>query len=197
LHLIHSHNSGLQANIAVLLSPYITVRHYTCTKVLSVFTSRILATDLPQSHWHFKSHMKSSFHSLNFLPLFCSCQFRRLNSIQFLCCQAHILQAGISKLDSSLHLTTTVLLSLVLLNTSCNHCAWTPQKTPSSVVKEACLLIHYIIMDILLFRAFASMGTCLLNCCLAMGFTHHNMLLCYLHVTCLLILLLPYISNAY
>jgi hypothetical protein len=36
--------------------------------------------------------MKSSFHRLiNFLPLFCNCQFRRLDSIQFLCSQAHIL----------------------------------------------------------------------------------------------------------
>jgi hypothetical protein len=35
--------------------------------------------------------MKSSFHSLiPFLPLFCSCQFRRLDSIQFLCSKAHI-----------------------------------------------------------------------------------------------------------
>jgi hypothetical protein len=31
---------------------------------LSVFTSRILATDLSQSHCNFKSHMKSSCHSL-------------------------------------------------------------------------------------------------------------------------------------
>jgi hypothetical protein len=49
---------------------------------LSVFTSRILATDLEQSHCHFKSHMQSSFHSLlPFLLLFCSC---RLNSISLL-----------------------------------------------------------------------------------------------------------------
>jgi hypothetical protein len=35
----------------------------------SVFTSRIQATDLLQSHWHFNSHMKSSLHSLiHFLP---------------------------------------------------------------------------------------------------------------------------------
>jgi hypothetical protein len=54
----------------------------------SVFTSRILATDLSQSHWHIKSHMKSSFHSWTpFLPLLCSFQSRRLDSIQF---QAHI-----------------------------------------------------------------------------------------------------------
>jgi hypothetical protein len=30
----------------------------------SIFTSRILATDLSQSHWHFNSHTKSSWHSL-------------------------------------------------------------------------------------------------------------------------------------
>jgi hypothetical protein len=35
--------------------------------------------------------MKSSFHNLvHFFPSFCNCQFRRLNSIQFLCSQAHI-----------------------------------------------------------------------------------------------------------
>jgi hypothetical protein len=47
-----------------------------------IFTSRILTTDLSQSHCNFKSHMKSSFHRLTpFLPLFCNCQFR--NSTQF------------------------------------------------------------------------------------------------------------------
>jgi hypothetical protein len=61
---------------------------FTVTHALgfSVFTSRILATDLSQSHCYFKSPMKSSFHSLiPFLLLFCNCQFRRLNSIQSLC----------------------------------------------------------------------------------------------------------------
>jgi hypothetical protein len=49
----------------------------------SVFTSRILATDLQQSQCHFKSHTKSSFHSpIPFLPLFFNCQF--------FCSQAHI-----------------------------------------------------------------------------------------------------------
>jgi hypothetical protein len=55
-----------------------------------VFTSRILATG--QSQCNFKSHMKSSCHSLiPFLPLFCSCQFRRLDSIQYLGSEVHIL----------------------------------------------------------------------------------------------------------
>jgi hypothetical protein len=67
---------------------------FTATNTIgfSVFISRILATDLSQSHCNFKLHMKSSFHSLIlFWPLFCSCQFRRLDSIQFLCPQANIL----------------------------------------------------------------------------------------------------------
>jgi hypothetical protein len=73
--------------------PDLHTLQYTVTHALefSVFTtSRILATDLSQFHCHFKSHMKSSFHGLiAFLPLFCSCQFRILDSIQFLC--SHIL----------------------------------------------------------------------------------------------------------
>jgi hypothetical protein len=57
----------------------------------SVFTSRIQATDLSQSHCHFKSLVKSSYHSLvPSFPLFCSCQFRRLDSIRFLCSQAYV-----------------------------------------------------------------------------------------------------------
>jgi hypothetical protein len=47
----------------------------------SVFTSCIQTMDLWQYHCYFKSHVKSSGHSLiPFLPLFCSCQFQRLNS---------------------------------------------------------------------------------------------------------------------
>jgi hypothetical protein len=58
---------------------------------VSVFLSHILATKLQQSHCHLKSHMKSSSHRLiPFLSLFCNCHFRRLDSIQFLCSQAHI-----------------------------------------------------------------------------------------------------------
>jgi hypothetical protein len=84
----------------------------------SVCISRILATELQQAHCHFISHMNSSFHSLiHFLSLFCSAQFRRLNSIE-----AHIL-AGctVPKLDSSL--STTVLCWRTLLY---NHFARTP-----------------------------------------------------------------------
>jgi hypothetical protein len=47
--------------IAILHTFQLTVPH---ALGFSVFTSRILATDLSQSHWHFRSHMASSFHRL-------------------------------------------------------------------------------------------------------------------------------------
>jgi hypothetical protein len=63
--------------IAILHTLHVTVAH---ALGFSLFTSRILATDLSQSHCHFKSHMKFSFQSLTpFLPVFCSCQFRGLD----------------------------------------------------------------------------------------------------------------------
>jgi hypothetical protein len=47
--------------IAILHTFQFTVTH---ALGFSVFTSRILATDLSQSHCHFNSHVKSSWHSL-------------------------------------------------------------------------------------------------------------------------------------
>jgi hypothetical protein len=68
--------TGNYSAIADLHTLQFTVTH---ALGFSVFTSHILTTDLLQSQCNFKSHMKSSFHSLiPFLPLFCNCQ---LNSI--------------------------------------------------------------------------------------------------------------------
>jgi hypothetical protein len=78
---------------------------FTVTHALwfSVFTS-ILATDLQQSHCHFKSHIKSSSHSLvPFLPLFCSCQLSSVPSSQ-----AHLPAGWSLELDSLLDSTTTL-----------------------------------------------------------------------------------------
>jgi hypothetical protein len=69
--------------IAMIHTFQFTVTH---TLGFSVFTSRILATDLSQSHFHFKSHINSSWYSLiPFLPfllnhLYCHLQ----KSVQFL-----------------------------------------------------------------------------------------------------------------
>jgi hypothetical protein len=69
----HSYSSPLHA-------------HWVSQSSLVVFWQRIY-----NSHCSFKSHMKFSFHSLiPFLLLFCTCQHRRLDSVQFLCDQAHI-----------------------------------------------------------------------------------------------------------
>jgi hypothetical protein len=85
-----------------------------------VFTSHILATDLSQSHCHFKSHMKSSLHRLiPFVPLL-STQFN--SSAPKLISR----QAGVSK--PTLH---SMLLNLIFLY---NHFARNPRKTPSSIV---------------------------------------------------------------
>jgi hypothetical protein len=92
-------NTGNYSAIAILHALQFTVAH---ALGFSVFTSRILATDLSQSHCHFISHMKSSCHSsIPSLPLFCSCQLRRLDSP----------------------------LSSILPNTSYNHFQRTTQKT--------------------------------------------------------------------
>jgi hypothetical protein len=87
---------------AILHSLQFTVPH---ALGFSVFTSRILVTNLSKSHCNFKSHVKSSCHILiPILPLFCGCKFRRFDSIQFLCSQAHIpagwrLETGLSTLN--------------------------------------------------------------------------------------------------
>jgi hypothetical protein len=69
----------------------ITILHtfkFTVTHTLgfSVFTSRILATDFSQPHYHFKSHRKSSLHSLIHLLPFLQLPIlkTRLNSIPLL-----------------------------------------------------------------------------------------------------------------
>jgi hypothetical protein len=84
----------------------------------SVFTSRILATDFIRVSLSLQTTTKFSFHSLlPLLSLFCNCQFRRLDSFQFLCSQVISRQVGVSKLDS---------IQLIFLY---NHIARTTRKT--------------------------------------------------------------------
>jgi hypothetical protein len=91
----------------------------------SVVTSRILVTDFSQTHTYevFFSRL------IPFLPLFCNCQFRRLDSITFLCSQAHI-PAGwrpeTQPFTSTRLLFYTILCCRTLLY---NHFAETTQKT--------------------------------------------------------------------
>jgi hypothetical protein len=85
--------------------------------------------------------MKSSFHSLiPFLPLFCSCQFRRLDSIQFLCSQAHIL-AGWSP-------ETRLFISLYAAENFFVTTLHGPRRKQLSIVEKACLLIRCLAMGL-------------------------------------------------
>jgi hypothetical protein len=78
--------------------------------------------------------MEFFFHSLTpFLPLFYSCQFRRLDTIKFLCSQAHIpagwrLEARPFTSDSA-----TLLFFWTLLH---NHVARTTQKTQPLLLRR-------------------------------------------------------------
>jgi hypothetical protein len=109
-------NTALSLIYTLYSSPF--HKHYN-----SVFTSRILATGVLQSHSHFNSHVKSSCHSLiPSLPILLNhfdCHHQ--NSSQF---------------------------SVLLL--SYNTSARTPRKTPSSIVRDACLLVRYLSVEVLL-----------------------------------------------
>jgi hypothetical protein len=103
----------------------------------SVFTSRILATDLSQTHCNFKSQVKSSCHSLIRFLLFLLSHFRvrstELDPILFL------LDYFTSRLLVSYYFVAS---SLSLYNSS----ERTPLYTP-------CLLVRYLAMDVLFSRA--------------------------------------------
>jgi hypothetical protein len=84
----------------------------------SVFTSRILATDLQQSHCHFKSRMKSFLHLL--IP-FChySAVANSKDSTQFNFSAHNLIswQAGVPKLGSLLRLFSVHFYALTLRKT--------------------------------------------------------------------------------
>jgi hypothetical protein len=129
------------SDIAHLHTLQLTVTH---ALGFSVFTSRILATDLSQLHCHFKSHIKSSVRSLiPFLPLFCSCQFRRFDSIQFLCSQVHILSGW----RPETRLFTSRLLTLFYRTLHYNHFARTPRKTQPLLLMRR-VFLEYDIMKV-------------------------------------------------
>jgi hypothetical protein len=106
--------------------------------------------------------MKPSFHSLiDFLPLFCSCQFRRLDSVQFLCSQAHIPAGG--RLET--RLSSTKLFFITILHRPCKK-----HSLPS--VAKACLQRRFIAMRVTQFLLAYSLplGMCLPSRCLAVNF---------------------------
>jgi hypothetical protein len=114
LHLIHSHNTELQALQRYRYSTHFAVNRCTRTRVLTVFNSRILATNLKQSHCRLKSHMKSSCHSLIYSCRFFSTTFfdcHLQNSTQF----STTTNSNSSSTELSQLLTTAALLELLVI----------------------------------------------------------------------------------
>jgi hypothetical protein len=134
--------------IAILRTFQFTVAH---ALGFSAFTSHILATDLSQSHCNFKSRVKTSCHSLIPVLPFLQLPFPK------------------TRLDSRLLFYTpcySASTPTVLPNTSYYPFARNPRKTPSSVVQNARLLVHYLARDVLLLSACVA-GLCLPTRCLA------------------------------
>jgi hypothetical protein len=116
LHLIHS-QIGTTGNTALSLI------HTLPSSPLHTHhgSQSSLVVSLQRSQCHFKSHMKSSLHYLiPFLSFFYTCQFRRLDSVQFLRSQAHILTGW--RLETRLS-STAILCFFEIL--PYNHFAWT------------------------------------------------------------------------
>jgi hypothetical protein len=120
--------------------------------------------------------MKSSFYSLiPFLPLFCSCQFRRLDSIQFLCSQAHMLAGW------SLETRLTLLNWTILYNCF----ARTKQKTQPLCCWEGVFTapLHSNGGYSIVACTFVAAGMCLPSWCLAMDFSYFTIPAFGRHVT--------------
>jgi hypothetical protein len=106
--------------------------------------------------------MKFSFRNLiPFLPLFCSCQFRRPDSIQFLCSQAHILAGW--RLETRL-----ILLNWTLLY---SHFTRTKRKTQPLYSWEGVFTapLHINVSYSIVVFILVAAGMCLPSRCLTMN----------------------------
>jgi hypothetical protein len=116
----------------------------------SVFTGRILATDLSQSHFNFKSRMKSSSHSL----------------IPFLPFLLNHLTLPSPELDPFPDNSTLKRPSLFLYNPLGRDDS---ENIASLLLRRLVLLIRCLAMGILLMRALVPAGMCLPSRCVAIG----------------------------
>jgi hypothetical protein len=138
--------------IAILHTLQFTVGH---ALGFSVFTSRILATDLSQSHCNFKSNMEFLFAPANSLSCHYSATANSENSTPF---NSKFIsrQVGVSKLDSSLHFRLDY--SAFTTRSSDLLCPFIIPRIESHgkhpyTFKEACLVVRYLAIDVLLSRA--------------------------------------------
>jgi hypothetical protein len=113
-----SRNYRQYSTIAIWHTFQFTVTH---ALAFSVFTSRIMETDLQQPHSNFKSHMKSSLHRLT--PFLSCLQLPTQFNSKLISWQAGV---------SNSTLFSTLLLRLLFCSAEhflINHFARTPQKT--------------------------------------------------------------------
>jgi hypothetical protein len=111
--------------------------------------------------------MESSFHSLTpILPLFCSSQFQRLHTIQFLCSQAHI--------PAGWHPKTRLFPSWLLLFSTflaAEHffiiTSHRPHRKHCLILLRRRVLIHCLAMDVLFLYGMARAGMYFPSRCLA------------------------------
>jgi hypothetical protein len=137
------------------------------TMGFSVFTTRIQATDLSQFHCNFRSHLKSSLHSLipslPFLSITLDCHLQ--NSTQFLTTinsNQLFFSYTLSVSDSNQPLPWNFPLYSLEADPTENIVFYCP------ILFEACLLIRCLAVDVLLLRALVPAGMCLPSRCLAM-----------------------------
>jgi hypothetical protein len=124
--------------IAILHTFQFTADH---TLGFSVFTSRILATDLSQSHCNFKSHVKSSCHSLipkNWLNGYLYSLLEFMRQLHLLLYRCLILVAANSEYSTQLDYSRFLLYtpSRLLTVPSYNSSARTPWKTQSLLMRR-------------------------------------------------------------
>jgi hypothetical protein len=145
----------------------------------SVFTTRIMATDLSQPPSNFKSYTKSSFHSLiPILILFCNYEFRRINSIQFLCSRAHI-PAGWRPETRLFALVSTTPLDSTpsrLLNVSICNPGHGPHRKHSLYCCRGLFTAVYSSNGHPIIGCVGSRGNVFKESLTSNGFTHHNII---------------------
>jgi hypothetical protein len=165
----HFGSTDNYSHIVILHTLQFTVTHALDN---SVFTSRILATDLSHSQWQFKSHMKSSCNSLTpFLSLFCNCQFQRLDSILL----PSLYPSRLASRNSTFHSSSTVV--LYSQSTFTFFVPLQPFDTDptenTSVVKDVCLQFHCLTIDV---ERICLRGNVFIESLPSKGYTCHNMI---------------------
>jgi hypothetical protein len=152
---------GTTGNTALLLICIFSIQSCTRTRFLPslvVFWQRIYHSPSVSAN-----HIWSFLCITPLLPLFCNCQFQRLDSIQFLCSRAHILAGWL--LETQLFSSW---LRSILPNTSYNHFGWTTQKTQPVLLTMRVYRAVLLAMDVILSLALAREGMCLMSSYLAM-----------------------------